>query len=100
MINLDDVTDDYCVVFFFSGWGGRNATPAEDSLHQYSTIRIRKRISFQQVPVQVGQKKYFIQISIKNILIVVSFQTKKNRDSGSFGSDRATSEGKCWAEII
>ena len=72
--------------FVFSGRRGRNATQAEDGLHQYSTIRIRKRISFQQVPVQVSDNKNFIQISVRNILIV-SFQTTKNRDSGCFGSD-------------
>ena len=50
------------VKFFghFSWWRGGDAAQTENSLHQHSTIRIRKRISFQQVPVQVGQRKYFI----------------------------------------
>ena len=84
---------------------GRDAAQTTNSLHQHSTFRIRKRISFQQVPVQVSselhrsENKYFIQILIWNILIV-SFQTTKNRDSGCFGSDWASSQGKCRLGLV
>ena len=40
---------------FFSWWRGRHAPATENSLHQHSTVRTRKRISLQQVPVQVSK---------------------------------------------
>lgn len=86
----------WCQVLSCSGRRGWDAAETTNSLHQHSTFRIRKRISFQQVPVQVSspaENKDFIQIFIWNILIV-SFQTPENRDSGGFGSDRASSQGK------